>query len=180
MSLKKITTQETVLIALCAAMLGVFSQISFVLPGGIPMTLQTFGVVIIGILLGPKLGTFSIFIYILMGTVGIPVFSNFNSGLGVILGPAGGYIIGFLPMVFVIGLSKRRKFALNLFASLLGLILCHACGLLLYYKITHSYLPTTPILFIKDFITSILAVSIARELNRRLDFLFLSWNKKHI
>ena len=76
-----------VLIAVCA-------WIS--IPIEIPFTMQTFGVFLALRLLKGKYGTLSILIYILLGAIGAPVFAGFSSGLGILLGPTGGYIIGFL------------------------------------------------------------------------------------
>ena len=65
-------------------------------PFAVPFTMQTFAVFTVLILLGGKLGTASIGLFVLMGLVGLPVFSGFRGGVGVLLGPTGGYIVGFV------------------------------------------------------------------------------------
>ena len=80
--------------AVGAVLIAVCSWIS--IPAAVPFTLQTFAVFFVLSLLGGKLGTLSILVYILLGAAGIPVFAGFSAGLGVLLGSTGGYIAGFL------------------------------------------------------------------------------------
>ena len=72
----------------------------------VPYTLQTLAVALIGALMGWKRGVAAVAVYILMGLAGIPVFSNFNAGAGVLFGATGGYIFGFLFAVVISGLFK--------------------------------------------------------------------------
>jgi biotin transport system substrate-specific component len=71
--------------------------------GLVPLTLQTLFVILAGAVLGARWGMLSMFIYVLLGIVGLPVFSGGSSGLGVLVGPTGGYIIGFILAALVIG-----------------------------------------------------------------------------
>ena len=87
-------TTDLVYTALCAALIAVCSWIS--VPAAVPFTLQTFAVFAALNLLGGKRGTTAVLVYILLGAVGLPVFSGFKGGPGVLLGTTGGYIIGFL------------------------------------------------------------------------------------
>ena len=151
-----------------AAILAILSQISFQLPGDIPITLQTFAVVLIGIILGPKLAPLTVTIYILIGTIGFPVFANAKGGAGVLFGPTGGYLLGFLLMAFIIGFGSRKNIIISAVSVVIGLIVCHSCGLAVYALITHSFLPTTPFLFAKDLATAISALLLGRELVKRL------------
>lgn len=76
----------------------------------VPITLQTFFLYLAGALLGGGLGALSQIIYIFLGLLGLPVFSGGKAGLGVLLGPTGGYILGFVIGAFVIGrLVEKRK-----------------------------------------------------------------------
>ncbi len=90
----KLRTYDMVLIAMFAVLMAVCSWIS--IPIEVPFTLQTFGLFLTVGVLGGKRGTFAILIYILLGAIGVPVFSGFSSGLGVLMGTTGGYIAGFL------------------------------------------------------------------------------------
>lgn len=116
-------------IALMAVLLAVCSWIS--VPMEIPFTMQTFGLFCALGLLGGKRGTAAVLVYILMGAVGLPVFSGFGGGLGRLLGVTGGYIIGFLftgliywAITSVLG-TKLWSVTLGL---ALGTLACYAFG----------------------------------------------------
>lgn len=165
---KTLSIRNMTLISMFTAILAILTQISFMLPGNVPMTLQTFAIALIGIILGPKLGAISVTVYLLLGMVGLPVFSNFHSGPGVLFGPTGGYLIGFLFMVIILGFGKDKKIYLALFFAILGLLVCHASGLIVYYLITKTFLVTTPIILIKDIVTIILAIMIGNDVKKRI------------
>lgn len=119
-----LSVKEITLVGMCAALMAIFSQLSIPLPfTTVPVTMQTFGLIIISIILGRKLGTLSIIIWALIGSIGIPVFANFSGGIGVILGPTGGYIIGFILMSFIIGSFSNNK---NIWLLFLGVYLGQA------------------------------------------------------
>lgn len=172
---KTFTTQEMVKIALFTAVLSILSQISFMLPGGIPMTMQTFGIVLIGTILGRKSGFLSVLLYLLMGFIGVPVFANFGGGLDSLVGPTGGYLIGFLPMVYLAGLGSKKSYYTNVFFSICGLLVCHILGLLEYYRVTGAWLlPSVPLMLAKDLVTTVLAITIGREVYKILANLSLN------
>ncbi len=130
-------TYTMVYTGIFAVLLAICSWIS--IPTIIPFTLQTFGIFLTVLLLSGKQGTIAILIYLLLGTVGIPVFSNFGAGLGYLLGNTGGYAIGFI----FIGLSGwifekllGQKKHVQLSAMLLGLILCYAFGTFWFMNIS--------------------------------------------
>ena len=95
-------------IALFTALIAVLAQISIPLPGGVPLTLQTLAVPLAGIVLGPKRGTISTLLYVLLGAIGIPVFANFTGGLGIVLGVTGGFIISFPIMALFAGFASTK------------------------------------------------------------------------
>lgn len=122
-------------IALMAVLISVCSWLS--VPAVIPFTMQTFGVFCALCLLGGKRGTTAVLLYILMGAVGLPVFSNFGGGIGKLLGPSGGYIVGFAFTALaywgctaLLG-EKTWVKALGLAA---GLALCYTFGTLWFVK----------------------------------------------
>ena len=96
----KLTTYDLVLCALCAAVTCILAPLSVPLAGEVPVSLATFAVLLSGILLGAKLGGLSQLIYVLLGSVGVPVFAGWTGGIGITLGVTGGYIIGYIPMAF--------------------------------------------------------------------------------
>lgn len=79
-------------------------------PYGIPMTLQTLAVLMAALCLGPKLGSISMLLYLAVGAIGAPVFAaNAGTGMGVLLGQTGGFLLGFVLCQPVIGLIVRRR-----------------------------------------------------------------------
>ena len=94
------------------------------------ITLQTFGIFLTLGLLGGKLGSLTIFVYLLLGAVGAPVFSAFRGGVGVLLGTTGGYIFGFMltGLFYWLVTSLGDSPAVRLVAMVLGLLLCYGCG----------------------------------------------------
>ncbi|MDY5627951.1 MAG: biotin transporter BioY, partial [Clostridia bacterium] len=84
--MKETKTKDIIFIGLFAAILCVCAQISIPTPFGIPFTLQTFAVALCGYILGAKKGALTVLVYILLGTVGLPVFSGFGAGFSKIFG----------------------------------------------------------------------------------------------
>ena len=126
---QKFRTIDLAYIAVGAALIAICSWIS--IPLTVPFTLQTFAVFFILAALGGKRGTFSILVYILLGAIGVPVFAGFSSGIGVLLGNTGGYILGFLlsGIVYLV-LTKLfgERLPVQIIALVLGLALCYAFG----------------------------------------------------
>ena len=129
METKKMKTLDMVYIALFACLMAICAWIS--IPGQIPFTLQTMGVFLAIGLLGGKRGTVAVLVYILMGAVGLPVFSGFAGGLGKLLGMTGGYIVGFLVSALLMwameALFGSKKWVLPV-SMVVGLIACYAFG----------------------------------------------------
>ncbi len=108
------------------------------IPADVPFTLQTFAVFAALCILGGKRGTISIAVYILMGAVGLPVFSGFKGGVGVLLGATGGYIAGFLfsglfywLITHIFGSGRAVKLA----AVFVGLVACYAFGTIWFTQV---------------------------------------------
>jgi len=94
----------SMVIALCA-------QLAVWLPfSPVPVTGQTFAVLIVGALLGSKRGAIAVVVYLLEGACGLPVFASARAGLPILLGPTGGYLLGFLPAAWVTGFLAQRGF----------------------------------------------------------------------
>ena len=87
-------TLEMTFIAIFVVLIAICSWIS--IPTAVPFTLQTFAISMTVLMLGGRRGTISILVFILLAAIGVPVLSGFSGGLGVLLGPTGGYILGFL------------------------------------------------------------------------------------
>lgn len=126
--------------ALFAAVTAVLSQI--VIPiGPVPISLSTIAVLLAGGLLGARDGTISQLIYLLLGAVGVPVFSGFSGGLGKLTGPTGGYIIGYIFTALIVGLLVplcRNKMRYIIPVYVLGTLVCYTFGTVWYIVITHT------------------------------------------
>lgn len=110
-----------VMVAIMAAILCVVSP--WTLPiGPIPISLCTFIIMLTVYVLGWKRGTTAVLVYILLGAVGMPVFSNFGGGLAKVLAPTGGYIVGYLPLALIAGIFIDR-FPKNRGMQLMGMVL---------------------------------------------------------
>ncbi len=122
-------TYDIVYIGLFAVLIAICSWIS--IPATVPFTLQTLGVFLTVSVLGGRRGTLSVLVYILLGAIGLPVFSGFTGGIGILLGNTGGYIIGFLFSALTMWLishlagSGRIVQAVSMLA---GLLVCYAFG----------------------------------------------------
>lgn len=114
-------------IALFAVLICICSWIA--IPFAVPVTLQTFAVFLALMTLGPRRGFYAVAVYLLMGAVGLPVFSGFQGGIGVLLGAGGGYLIGFLIAALLCRLLLSRVRSVSA-ACLPGLLVCHLCGIL--------------------------------------------------
>lgn len=126
---KNFRTIDLVYIALGTVLISICSWIS--IPTTVPFTMQTFAVFFVLSALGGKRGTVAIGIYVLLGAVGVPVFAHFTSGIGILLGNTGGYIVGFVFM----GLSYwliihflGKKLWAEILAMVIGLAVCYAFG----------------------------------------------------
>lgn len=114
-----------------AALLAVASYVSFALPlTDVPFTLQVLVVVLAGLVLGPGLGALAILVYLLLGAIGVPVFASGTAGLGVILGPLGGYLLSWPIAAAIAGLGRGRQGVWRLLPALLGLALIYVGGMI--------------------------------------------------
>lgn len=131
--MKKFKTIDIVTVSLAAALMCICSWIQ--IPSAVPFTLQTFAVFFIALVLGARKGLAAMLIYILLGIVGLPVFSGFQSGAGALLGATGGFVMGFVLSVLIVGLSADRK-GLSLPFVIIGLTVgvavCYVTGTLWY------------------------------------------------
>jgi len=134
--MKKIPdTRQMILCAVFAAMTGAGALIAFPLPiSPVPVTLQNFFVLLSGALLGAYSGAVSQLIYLAMGIMGLPVFAKGSAGPGVLMGPTGGYLAGFVPASFFVGLllEKTRSRSLSVISGTMvfGLAVIYIFGTL--------------------------------------------------
>lgn len=127
---RKITTQQMALVAIMTALTCILAPFSLSI-GPVPISLTNLVIYFSLYLLGWKLGTLSYVIYLLIGLVGVPVFSGFTAGPAKLFGPTGGYLIGFIPMAIIAGIvidKYTEKWLLCLLAMIIGTIVCYTLG----------------------------------------------------
>lgn len=164
--MKKLSVQDLCLIGVFTAIIIVLGQISIPMPYGVPMTLQTLIIPFAGIILGAKRGTLATLIYVVLGAVGLPIFSRFSGGLSVVFGPTGGFILSFPIMAWMAGKGAEKGKALWVFLGLiLGAIVNYLCGMLMFSLITSSTLSAAFLACVLPFIpTGIIKIVLAGTL----------------
>ena len=122
-------TRDIVFISLFAVLIAVCAWIS--IPSIVPFTMQTFAVYLTLNFLGGKRGTVSVCVYLLLGLIGVPVFSNFNAGPGALFGATGGYMIGWIFSGLVMWLLEKmlgNKIWVHAVSMVVGLVVCYIMG----------------------------------------------------
>ena len=129
---QKIRTKQMVLIALMTAVTCVLGPLSIPLPfSPVPISLTNFAIFLAIFVLGMKNGTISFIIYLLLGAVGVPVFSSFRGGFQVLAGPTGGYLIGFIFLALIMGFALDhfdRKLVPTIIGMIIGMAICYIFG----------------------------------------------------
>jgi biotin transport system substrate-specific component len=123
---------DVALIIAASFLIGLSAQLAVGYP--VPITGQTFAVLMLAAVLGPRRGTLAVIAYIAEGAAGLPVFAQARFGLGALKGLTAGYLFGFIPAAFLVGhLAQRcwdRRIATTILAMVLGNLVIYACGLL--------------------------------------------------
>lgn len=157
---KKITTKQLILCALFTTLIIVGTFIKIPIPV-LPFTLQFLFTMMAGLLLGGEMGAYSVCIYILLGLIGLPVFTD-GGGLGYIFKPTFGYLIGFCIASYVTGKIANKvsnpTYKRILVANFIGLAIVYSLGMIYYYIIC-NFVINTPIgvwpLFLYCFILAV-------------------------
>lgn len=158
--------------ALFVAVISVCGILAFPSPSGVAFTLQTFAIVLCGCVLGVKGAVAATFTYIILGAVGLPVFSGFAGGVQVLFGASGGFLIGFLPLSLFCGLAKKvGKPFIKIPICLLGIILCHIFGVVQFSYIYNvgffeAILSVSLPFIVKDIISAVLGVFVSVYINK--------------
>ena len=166
-------TKQLITYALFAALTSVLSQISIPLPfTPVPLNLATLSVLLAGAILGNKGGAISQFVYTIIGAIGLPVFANFSAGVGILVGPTGGYIIGYIVAAFVVGTILDKSYH-SLFSYILsmslGIITCYTLGTIWFMYITNNNLITSLAMCVIPFIPGdIIKIILGAMLAKRL------------
>jgi len=170
-------TRKLTLIGLFTAMLCILGPIAVILPfSPVPVSLGSLGVLLACLILGPKNGLFCTGLYLLLGFVGLPVFTGFSGGVGKLFGPTGGYLLGYLFLASIGGFLAERwnkhslMQALGLFGGMCfcylfgSLWLTHQAGMSLNAALWAGVIPYVPF----DICKIAAAVGLERTIHRRL------------
>lgn len=172
----KFTIYQIAMIAVMTAVTCVLAPLSIPI-GPVPISLTNLVIYFSLYILGAKKGTIGYVIYLLIGLVGIPVFSSFTGGPGKLFGPTGGYLIGFIPLALIAGFfidHFRNNKVLCFIGMVLGTAVCYAIGTAWLAVQAHmtaqvalmaGVIPFLP----GDFIKMILALLIAPQIRKQLD-----------
>ncbi len=168
--MNSLKTKKIAQSALFTAIIAASAWISIPTPFGINMTFSLFGVCLAAFCLGAKGAVASTMVYILLGAAGVPVFSLFSGGVGVLVGASGGFIWGFLITAVLCGVAKTiLNKPIKYTIIILSLLLCHAVGVTQYCVVTGndlwiSFLSASLPFLIKDIIILFLAQFIAKKI----------------
>jgi len=167
--LPKATLLRNILLALSfSGMIAISARLSLTVPWSpVPITGQTFAVLLTGALLGSRLGAMSILAYLAEGAMGLPVFAYGLGGIAILAGPTGGFLIGFVPMAFVVGYLCERGWDRRPWtaapAMLAGSVVLYIFGLswLAYYVPSNTILAAGLTPFIPGDLTKIALATMA-------------------
>ena len=128
-TLRTTNTYAMAVTALMTAVTCILAPLSIPI-GPVPISLTNFAIYLSLYLLDWKKGTISYILYLLLGLVGLPVFSGFTGGIGKLAGPTGGYIIGFIPMAIIAGIviDKFSQRWIQILGMIVGTAICYAFG----------------------------------------------------
>ena len=171
----KFTTKNYATIAFCVAIIAILAQITIPIPP-VPLTMQTFAIGLIATIIPWRQSVATMFVYVIIGGIGLPVFAYFTGGVAKLFGPTGGYLFSFIIMAFIIGFylsktgdSKWHAISANLIGMLINLII-GTVWLKYYLKINwdeafiSGFLP----FIVFGIIKAVLAASIGLTIRRRL------------
>jgi biotin transport system substrate-specific component len=132
--MKSLRALDITLVGMFVALTAIGANITTIAPflhvGGVPITLQTFFAVLAGLILGSRIGSIAMIVYMLVGLVGVPVFADFSGGLGIILKPTFGFILSYIFAAFIIGKIVERKTSVSAYivAALIGMVVNYLFG----------------------------------------------------
>lgn len=128
-------TLKLVHIAMFSALMAIGANLtSFLIIGGVPITLQTFFAILAGILLGSRLGAASMIVYAFIGLAGVPVFAKFSGGMDTIISPTFGFILSFILLAYVVGLITEK------FPTRKGFVIAALAGLVINYVVGTNWM----------------------------------------
>ncbi len=175
---KQIENKRIAYIGLMTAVLCILGPIAMpIFLSPVPVSFVMFGAYLVSYILGKKEAVICMVMYVFAGIIGLPVFSNFEGGIGKLLGPTGGYIIGYILLVAIgsYGIEKAKgKIGFEIISMILGTAVCYLLGtiwLANYLKMTFFdalMIGVVPYV-VADFIKMILAIILGRKIKERIN-----------
>ncbi|WP_279160104.1 biotin transporter BioY [Thomasclavelia cocleata] len=154
-----------------ACIVALLAQIKIDLPGLVPITLQTLGIYIIACSLTPKLAVITTIVYVIMGSIGLPVFTGFRGGLSSLLGPTGGYIFSFpiTSLIISIIINNKNSIIRKIIAMIVGTAVCYLIGTIWFIYVTNNTIITALTVCVIPFIFGdIIKIAIASTLSAKI------------
>ena len=167
-------------IGLMTALIAVISPFSVpVVFSPVPFSLAIFAVFLVGCLMGCK-GVFAVFLYLFIGCIGLPVFQGFTGGIQCILGPTGGYLLGYIAVVLCMGWFSQkyeRKVTYMMIGGVLGLMICYLFGSVWYAGLYHVSIKNAILLCVLPYVVfDLMKLCLAIMLGRRLYIILMKQN----
>ncbi|WP_238886161.1 biotin transporter BioY [Clostridium sp. YIM B02551] len=171
-----LSIRDITFIGMGAAILAVLSQFSIPLPfSAVPLTLQVPAVILISLIFKPKQSFLSVLVFILLGAIGLPVFASFHGGFNVIVGPTGGYLLGFLIMPLIISNASSKCGTVIIFVlTYVALAFDYLVGVLQLSIVAHLSITSAlaaglyPFI-VKDIIVVFITIFLGLNIKRRLN-----------
>lgn len=167
-------TKDLTSVALLTALLCILAPIS-IPTGGTSLSLATFAIYLTAFLLPPRKALTAVWLYLLLGAAGLPVFAGYTAGISRFLSPGGGYLIGYLPLVGISSFFIRRfsSRSMQLLGLALATLLLYGIGTAWLAFVTHTpflaALPMGALVFLPlDSIKILFASMLGRKLNQYL------------
>lgn len=130
MNKEQLKLRSMIITALFAAIIGILAQVTIPLPL-VPITGQTLAIGLAATILGARYGTLSVLLYLVIGSAGVPVFSEFSGGISKLVGPTGGFLVGFIPATYIMGwYMEKRGFTYKnaIVANIIGMFITLVFG----------------------------------------------------
>lgn len=151
----KITAKELAIAAVLTAITCVLAPVSIPI-GPVPISLGVFCIFLVGAMLPPHLAVMSTLVYIILGSVGVPVFTNFEGGLQKVIGPTGGFLVAYPIMALIISLSivifKKKNILSIAVGMIISLVVCYAFGTIWFVVSMGSTVKNALLLCVTPFI----------------------------
>ena len=171
--MRKVKIKSIALCALFTAIIAATAWVSVPTPFGVNLAFSLFGVSVTGLLLGVKGAMVATAAYIAIGAVGLPVFSQFQGGFGILFGASGGFLWGFIAVSVLCGAAKgAQKKSIKYLLMIMSVIVCHIVGVVQYSIVTGNGIIASIVtaslpFLLKDFATVFLAQYISLKILKR-------------